>query len=192
MRAAEVRRRLLGASLMAAGLVMASVPAASADPAAGPTTDAPPVAADQPQPAPPLDPTLANNVSGDGGSGVLDACKQFGAAINFAASNYEDFAYATAGNGNFVNYNDPSVVNSNQLGRTALREAASAAMDASNMPGVPPEVSAPMRSWSLHATKLVLIMGLRGGGDSLNNTANDMNTDAHDAQMACALQGAPA
>ena len=49
-----------------------------------------------------------------------------------------------------------------------------------------------MRSWSLHATKLVLIMGLRGGGNSLNNTANDMNTDAHDAQMACAANGAQA
>ena len=76
--------------------------------------------------------------------------------------------------------------------RTALRQAAGSAMEASNTPGLDPSISSPMRSWSLHATKLVLIMGLRGGGNSLNNTANDMNTDAHDAQMACAANGAQA
>jgi len=32
-------------------------------------------------------------------------------------------------------------------------------------------------------------MGLRGGGDSLNSTAKDMNTDANNAQMACAVNG---
>jgi hypothetical protein len=43
-----------------------------------------------------------------------------------------------------------------------------------------------MRSWSLSAAKLVLVMGVRGGGDTLNSTATDMNTTAHQAQMACA------
>ena len=62
-------------------------------------------------------------------------------------------------------------------------------MDAANTPGLPGDVSAPMRSWSLRATKLLLIMGIRGGGDSLNSTASDMNTDAKNAQMACALNG---
>jgi hypothetical protein len=73
-----------------------------------------------------------------------------------------------------------------------LREAAGAAWDASTTPGLPQDVSAPMQAWSLHATKLVLIMGLRGGGDSLNSAANDLNTDARDAQMACALNGSHA
>ena len=46
-----------------------------------------------------------------------------GAALNVAALNYEDFAYATAGNGNYVNYQDPTVGRwSNIVGRTALRE----------------------------------------------------------------------
>ena len=121
---------------------------------------------------------------------VSDACKQFGAALDFAASNYEDFAYNTAGGGNSVNYQDPNVANSNVIGRTALREAAAAAMSAASTPGLPGDVAAPMRSWSLRAAKLLVIMGIRGGGDSLNSTANDMNTDANNAQMACALNGA--
>jgi hypothetical protein len=35
-------------------------------------------------------------------------------------------------------------------------------------------------------------MGLRGGGDSVNATATNLNTDAHDVQMACAAAGIPA
>lgn len=118
---------------------------------------------------------------------VSQACKQFSAALSVAAANYEDFAYATAGNGNLVNYDDPTVSRTNVVGRTALREAAAVALNASRTPGLPPEVSDPMQSWSLHATKLVLIMGLRGGGDSLNNAATQLNTDANNGQMACAL-----
>ena len=120
---------------------------------------------------------------------VWAACKQFGAALNLAALNYEDFAYATAGNGNSVNYDDPTVMRSNVVGRTALREAAAVALSASRTPGLPPEVSDPIQAWSLHATKLVLVMGLRGGGDSLNSAATQLNTDASNAQMACALRG---
>ena len=44
----------------------------------------------------------------------------------------------------------------------------------------------------MRATKLVLLMGLRGGGDSLNSTATDLNNDARNVQMACALAGTPA
>ncbi len=175
--------RALGASVMAVGLWLALVPTAAADPPAD--SSPPPIPGQQPDP-------LAAAMPPDQGAGVVAACSQFGAAINFAATNYEDFAYNSAGSGNLVNYRDPTVQNSNVVGRTALREAAAAAMSASNFPGVPTEVSAPMRSWSLHATKLVLIMGLRGGGDSLNNSADDMNIDAHDAQLACAANGARA
>ncbi|HEY7054581.1 MAG TPA: hypothetical protein VH496_20955 [Mycobacterium sp.] len=120
---------------------------------------------------------------------AVDACKQFAAAINVAATNYEDFAYATAGSGNQVDYASPAVTSSNVTGRTALREAAAAAMGASGTPGLQPEIAGPMRSWSLHATKLLLVMGLRGGGDKLNSTATELNGDTRDAQMACAAAG---
>jgi hypothetical protein len=36
------------------------------------------------------------------------------------------------------------------------------------------------------------MMGLRAGGDSLDATANDLNTDAQNVQMACALNGGQA
>ena len=128
-------------------------------------------------------------VYGDSASAVAEACKQFGGALSFAATNYEEFAYATAGDGNSVDYQDPVVWQANVLGRTALREAAATALDASRTQGLSPEVSGPMQSWSLHATKLLVIMGLRGGGDSLNAAATELNTDAENTQMACALNG---
>lgn len=121
------------------------------------------------------------------GSPVTDACKLFDAALNVAAANYEEFAYATAGNGNVVDYRNPEVGRSNVVGRTALRQAAAAAMSAAGTPGLPAEVSNPMRAWSLRATKLLVVMGLHGGGESLNSNATELNNDAHDAQMACAL-----
>ena len=86
-------------------------------------------------------------------------------------------------------YADPAVNSSNATGRTALRQGASAAMDAANTPGLQPEVGDPMRSWSVDATKLLVKMGLRIPGDSLNTTANEMNTDATTAQEACAAAG---
>jgi hypothetical protein len=146
-----------------------------------PAPDAPPPDAPAPDAAPPPDQATYG--------AVVTACKQFGAALDFAANNYEDFAYNTAGGGNNVNYNDPIVADSNVRGRTALREAASTAMDAANTPGLPGDVAAPMRSWSIRSAKLLILMGIRGGGDSLNQTASDMNTDAKNAQMACALNG---
>ncbi len=160
--------------------VAAPVPAtAEPDPGSG---DAPAVTEFQvPPEALTMQPLAANPVS--------DACRQFNAALNLAAANYEDFAYATAGNGDYVNYQDPTVGRSNLVGRTALREAAAAALQASRAPGLPDEVAAPMRSWSLHATKLLVIMGLHAGGDSLNDAATTLNTDGNNAQMACASAG---
>lgn len=125
--------------------------------------------------------------AGPSSNPVADACRLFNAALNVAAANYEDFAYATAGNGNYVNYQDKNVLRTNVIGRTALRQSAAAALSASRTPGLPPEVSDPMQTWSLHATKLLLVMGLRGGGDSLNSSVAELNTDANNAQMACAL-----
>ena len=186
------RTRLCGqafaASLLVSVSALLSVPVASADPES-PGRAPQPVPVNAAAPAPPLDappPDAAPSTA------VPDACQQFGAALDFAATHYEDFAYGTAGNGNSVNYQDPTVANSNVIGRTALREAAAAAMSAASTPGLPADIAAPMRSWSLHAAKLLVIMGIRGGGDSLNSTANDMNTDANNVQMACALNGARA
>ena len=145
-----------------------------------------PVPVNAAAPAPPLD---APPPDAAPSSAVPDACKQFGMALDHAASYYEDFAYDSAGSGNSVNYDDPNVANANVFGRTALRESAAAAMSAASTPGLPNDIAAPMRSWSLRAAKLLVIMGIRGGGDSLNSTADDMNTDANNAQMACALNG---
>lgn len=123
---------------------------------------------------------------------VVDGCRQFGAALDVAAANYEEFAYATAGNGNAVDYRDPNVLRTNVIGRTALREAAHAALVASRAPGLPDDVADPMRAWSLRATKLLVVMGLHGGGDTLNSNAAELNSDAHTAQMACAAHGSHA
>lgn len=125
-----------------------------------------------------------------GGNPVGEACALFAAALNVAAANYEEFAYASAGGGNYVDYRDPEVASTNVVGRTALRQSATAALSASRTPGLPPDVSGPMRSWSLRAAKLMTIMGLRRGGDSLNDTATDLNADAEQALMACAANKA--
>jgi hypothetical protein len=126
------------------------------------------------------------------GDPTKDACDLFNKAVNYAAINYEDFADFSAGSGNYVNYDDQTVANANAAGRMALKQAAGAALSASGVPGVPPEVTTPMRMWSLNAAKLVLVMGVRGGGDTLNSTANDLNTTGHKAQIACATAQAQA
>lgn len=123
---------------------------------------------------------------------AVEACGQFGAALNLAATSYDDFAYATAGNGDTVDYADRNVWRTNVVSRTALREAAQSALSASRTPGLPPEVSDAMRAWSLRAAKLLVVMGLRGGGESLNLAATELNADALDAQMACARNGGTA
>lgn len=196
MKSSHLCGRTLSALLLVPGLALSAVPAASADPGAqtespAPAPDPSPANVAAPVPVMVAAPDAADATPPDAPDigAVADACKQFGAALDFASTHYEDFADATAGNGNNVNYQDPSVVNSNVLGRTALREAAAAGMAAASTPGLPGDVAAPMRSWSLRATKLLVLMGIRGGGDSLNATANDMNTDANNAQMACAANG---
>lgn len=186
MRSLHACGRTLATSLVALGIGLAVVPTASADPTDADQTQ-------QPAPGPGTSvPSTITPVSADDNPAAADACKQFSAAMNYAATNYEDFAYATAGGGNYVNYGDPEVTRSNTIGRTALREAAGVAMNASNTPGLQPEISAPMQAWSLGAGKLLVIMGLRGGGDSLNAAANELNTDARNVQMACAAAGSRA
>lgn len=196
-------RTALGATLLAALPALAVVPVASADPGepapvnpvsgAAATPAAAPAAADPAAAGPAAaDPAAADPAAGpspETHDAVSTACWKFGTALDLAAKHYEDFAYDIAGSGNSVNYQDPNVAQSNVYGRTALREAAGSALDAASTPGLPGDVADPMRSWSLHATKLVLIMGLRGGGDTLNNAATQLNDDANNVQMACALNG---
>jgi hypothetical protein len=183
MRSSSVCGWTLATSLIAFGIGLTAVPVASADPADTDQTQSP-------APGPGTSaPTSFTATTTDEEPASATACKQFSAAMNYAAMNYEDFAYATAGSGNIVNYGDPNVQDSGVVGRTALRQAAAVAMSASSTPGLPPEIAAPMQSWSLNAAKLLVIMGVRGGGDMLNSAANDLNTDAHNTQLACAAAG---
>ena len=186
MRSSRVCGWTLAASLIACGIGLIVPPAASADPTDTDQTGSPP-------PGPGTSaPTSFTAIATDETAPVASACKQFSLAMNYAAENYEDFAYATAGSGNYVNYGDPNVQDSGLVGRTGLREAIAAALNASMTPGLPPDVSAPMNSWSLNATKLLAIMAVHGGGDALNSAARDLNTDSHNAQLACAANGSKA
>lgn len=207
MRSSYVYGRTAATTLMAFGIGLAIVPAASADPGGAdqtqPPAPAPAALPDAPAPGAfpeaaamagaPIGPTGApQGVAPDtvpmqtSGDPTRDACDLFNKAVNYAAINYEDFADYSAGSGNYVNYQDQTVDNANAAGRTALRQAAAAALNASGIPGAAPEATAPMRSWSLSAAKLVLVMGVRGGGDTLNSAATDLNKTAKEAQMACA------
>jgi hypothetical protein len=189
MSTSHVRERALAASFIAFGIGLALVPTASADPT-DPVQPAPPapgpvVQADAPVPGLPGDgvPPV------DGGDAAKTACAQFARALNYAAVNYGDFADSIAGNGTYVNYGDPTVQTNNAVGRTALRQAATVAMDAAATPGLAPEIANPMRAWSMNAAKLMLVMGVRAGGDTIDGAATDVNNNTHDVQMACAQAG---
>lgn len=116
---------------------------------------------------------------------AVQACAQFAQVLDGSATYYGDFADSYEGSG----YTDPAVATSNVTGRTALREAAGLSMGAANTPGLAPDIAAPMRTWSLGATKLLLKMGLRIDGEGLNSTAAEMNNQATRAQEACAAAG---
>ena len=62
-------------------------------------------------------------------------------------------------------------------------------MQTAGTPGLDPSIADPMRMWSLGASKLLVKMGLRIPGDSLNSTANEMNNQAELVQQACAAAG---
>jgi hypothetical protein len=182
MRSSHVCGLTLATSLIAFGLGLAGVPAASADP--GDSDNAAPT----PDPGPGTLATSAAPLPGDADA-TTTACKLFAAAMNYAASSYEDFAYSSAGSGDYVNYGDPSVVRSDLVGRSGLKDAAVAALTASTTPGLQPDISAPMQLWSMHAAQLYLVMTTQGGGDTLNAAATQLNTDGKNAQMACAAAG---
>jgi hypothetical protein len=191
----HARSKAIAVAVVVLCPLIASPHAASADPGEPAPVDSAtsdggqPVAGPLPGPADALAPddSLVPNDSVVPDNSVATACKQFVLALNVASSNYEDFAYASAGGGNFVDYQDPNVARTGLIARTALRESAAVALSSAQTPGLPQDVSDPMRSWSLRATKLSLILSLRGGGDSMNTTVADMNADGQDAQIACAL-----
>jgi hypothetical protein len=171
-------RRILASSVVAFGCLLATVPSASAQPDG-------PAAPDPGQPMP-VQADVAN--SPDANPVAVQACNQFGDVLDATASYYGDFADALDDTAS-ANYADPAVSDSNVVGRTALRQGAGVAMDSANLPGLQPEIANPMRSWSFSATKLLIKMGLRNTGPSLDTTANEMNNDATAVQAACAAAG---
>lgn len=171
---------------VALGVGFAVMPTASAEPDGAVRTDpaplpAPVAAPDPAAPAPVPD-------AGDAQPAAVTACSQFADALDSASTFYGDFADTIEGTER-PDYADPIVSMSNVSGRTALRESAAQAMSAAGTPGLTPDIADPMRSWSLDATKLLLKMGLRGSGNTLNVTATELNEDAQNAQMACAMAG---
>jgi hypothetical protein len=116
---------------------------------------------------------------------AVTACGAFAQVLDGSSNYYGDFADSFEGS----DYADPAVDSSNEVGRTALRQAAAVSMQAAQTPGLDPSIADPMRVWSLGATKLLVKMGLRIPGDSLNSTATEMNNQAEQVQMACATAG---
>ncbi|UXA17325.1 hypothetical protein [Mycobacterium sp. SMC-4] len=123
---------------------------------------------------------------------AVAACTQFARALDMAALSYSDFANALALGDVRPDYSDPVVSSSNVYGRTGLREAVSTAASASRTPGLAPQIAAPMRSWVLSATKLVVLMGLHVGVDRFNSNAAEINADTEAVQQACADAGTQA
>jgi hypothetical protein len=176
VRPTTVIGRTMVAASVAVGVGLAVVPNATAD-------DDTVQDAGTPGPV-----TVAGPTSDNADPAAVQACGQFAQALDASSSYYGDFADAFETYAN-PDYSDPAVQDSNTVGRTALRQSAAVAMDSANTPGLGPDISEPMRSWSFGATKLLIKMGLHGGGDGLNTTANEMNTNATKVQTACAVAG---
>jgi hypothetical protein len=102
---------------------------------------------------------------------AVAACSQFAAALDNAADGYGAFA-------DDLENNDPYIGQTNQTGRTSLRNSAQVAMDAN-----------PMRSWSVGAAKLFVKMGIGMTGSTLDSTATEVNTNAEAVQRGCAAAG---
>lgn len=174
MKSSRLGRRATAASLIALGIGLSNAVTAVADDVLGdPALPGPAV---QVAGAP-----IADNAD----PAAVAACAQFAQVLDGSATYYGDFADSYEGS----TYADPAVSTSNVTGRTALREAAGLSMGAANTAGLSPAIADPMRTWSLGATKLLVKMGLRIDGESLNSTATEMNNQAVRAQEACAAAG---
>ena len=184
MKASHVYWRATVASVVAVSVGMAIAPVAAAQLDLGPVVP-------QPVPAEPaVDPVQVApaGTSDNANPAAVEACGAFAQALDGTAQYYGEFADALE-NYERPDYSDPAVTSSNSLGRTALRQGAGVALDAANTPGLAPEIASPMRAWSLTSTKLLVKMGLHTSGSSLNDTAAEMNTEAEQAQAACAAAG---
>jgi hypothetical protein len=173
VKAFHIGERALVASVLAFGVGMTVLPVALADDVTVDGSGAGPVQ------------VAAGPTSDDASPAALQACGQFAEVLDGSSTYYGDFADAFEGS----SYTDPSVDSSNEVGRTALRQSAATAMTAAQTAGLDPSIAEPMRIWSLGATKLLVKMGLRIPGDSLNSTATEMNNQAEKAQEACAAAG---
>jgi hypothetical protein len=184
MKAARVTQPGFAALMATLAFGLASVPAASAEPIdAVPADPGVPV-----QAAMPAEPVTVPVQTADPNSPAAIACSQFADALEASSVYYNNFADMIEGTVR-PDYADPTISNTNTTGRTALRQSATVAMTAANTQGLPLEIANPMRSWSFDATKLLFKMGLRGGGETLNITATELNDDAGAVQMACAGAG---
>lgn len=155
--------------------------------AVAPLAGAEPVDGADPALPPPV-PMVAPVTSDDADPAAVAACGQFAEVLNATSAYYGDFADALETYEN-PDYDDPATSQSNVVARTALRQGAGVSMDAANTPGLNPDIANPMRSWSWGATKLLVKMGVRGGRETLNTTANEMNDSATNVQTACATAG---
>jgi hypothetical protein len=172
LRPSHVYERALAASFFALGVGLTMVPTASADDSGTDSSPGPVVVS-------PVDPSDNTTES------AATACGTFAQVLDDSSNYYGDFADSFEGS----DYTDPAVDSSNAVGRTALRQAAAVAMQSAQTPGLDPSIADPMRIWSLGATKLLLEMGLRIPGGTLNDTATQMNTQAALVQKACAAAG---
>jgi hypothetical protein len=173
LRSSHVCERALAASFFAVGIGLTVSPTALADDVTVDGSGAGPVQ------------VAAGPTSDDAQPAALQACGQFAEVLDGSSTYYGDFADSFEGS----SYDDPAVDSSNSVGRTALRQSAAVAMQAAQTPGLDPAIADPMRIWSLGATKLLVKMGLRIPGDSLNSTATEMNNQAELVQQACATAG---
>ena len=173
MKVFHAGERSVAASVLALGIGLTVAPTALADDTTVGGSGAGPVVVT------PADPS--DNVT----EPAAQACGTFAQVLDDSSNYYGDFADSFEGS----DYADPAVDSSNAVGRTALRQSAAVAMQAAQTPGLDPSIADPMRIWSLGASKLLVKMGLRIPGDSLNSTATEMNTQAEQVQQACANAG---
>ena len=179
--------RVLAALACAAGAAVALSPAiAFAQPVDSTVAD--PFASGAAQVVAPGVPGVSVLPADDADPAAVAACAQFAEVLQGTSLYYGQFADALETYED-PDYSTPSISSANVLGRTALRQGAGLALTASNTPGLAPDIAGPMRSWSLGATKLVLKMGLRTSGETLNLSVADLNGHATAVQTACAAAG---
>ncbi|MBA0046824.1 hypothetical protein [Mycobacterium sp. NPDC050853] len=186
MRPLHLCRKAAVPSLLAIGMGLATLPVAYAEPDGQDQVEQPAVQQTVQAPGPAV--VSAPAPTSDGATpAAIEACAKFATALDYASTNYSDFANNLAGMEG--NYSDAYVSSSNGTGRSALREAAEFANEAANTPDLDPAIADPIRSWATNANKLMILMGVRAPVDGVNGKANDLNADAEKAQMACAQAG---